>query len=168
MGTLLSSPFTGYLFVLRTRGRRSGRMREVPLGYVIIDGNLYCAAGWGDGTSWLKNIEANPTVEAVLPGRTFNGTAVRVTDPAEWTRAYRRLIASFGVLGRLMVGDITRLDDATLLAEHASIPIVRIQPSGVMPGALDPGGRFWVVPLVGAVLVAAAGALWRRPRPSRR
>jgi hypothetical protein len=33
LGRLVSNPLTGYLMILRTRGRKSGEMRDAPLGY---------------------------------------------------------------------------------------------------------------------------------------
>jgi deazaflavin-dependent oxidoreductase (nitroreductase family) len=145
-GALLSNPLTGYLMVLRTRGRRTGLTRAAPLGYVVLDGAIYCCAGFGERTAWFRNVLADPVVEVVLPGRTLRGTAVPVRVPDEWTRAYRALVASLGVVGRLTVGDLHGLDDAELLARHGGVPLVRITPSAFVPGPLDPGGRFWLIP----------------------
>jgi hypothetical protein len=64
------------------------------------------------------------------------------------------LIASLGVVGRLTVGDVRGLDDAELHAAHGGIPLVRITPSSFIPGPLDPGGRFWLVPWVAATVLA--------------
>lgn len=165
LGALVSNPLTGYLLVLRTRGRRTGLMRAAPLGYVVLDGAIYCCAGFGETTAWYRNVLADPSVELVLPGRTFRGAAVPVSAPDEWIRAYRALIASLGVVGRLTVGDVRRLDDAELLAAHGGIPLVRITPSAFVPGPLDPGGRFWLVPWVGSAVLAV---LLGRRRPRRR
>ena len=110
------------MLLLRTRGRRTGLRRDVPLGYVIRDGVVYCVAGYGAQTPWFRNLLADPEVEVVLPGRTIRGRAEPVVDPVTWLRAYRALIASFGLVGRLVVSDPSRLDDATLLATHGSLP----------------------------------------------
>jgi len=151
-GVLFSNPLTGYLVVLRTHGRRTGLIRDAPLGYVVLDGAIYCCAGFGESTAWYRNVLADPWVEVVLPGRTLRGVATPVTAPDEWIRAYRALIASLGVIGRLTVGEVRGLDDAGLLAAHGGIPLVRIVPSAFVPGSLDPGGRFWLVPWAAAVL----------------
>ena len=157
-GALASNPLTGYLLVLRTRGRRTGLVRAAPLGYVVLDGAIYCCAGFGETTAWYRNVLADSSVEVVLPGRTLRGTAVPVSAPDEWIRAYRALIASLGVVGRWTVGDVRRLDDAELVAAHGGIPLVRITPSAFVLGPLDPGGRFWLVPwLASAVLTWRLG-----------
>ena len=161
-GAVASNPLTGYLMVLRTRGRRTGLIREAPLGYVILDGAVYCCAGFGETTAWYRNILADPTVEVVLPGRALRGIATPVTDRAEWIEAYRALIHSLGVVGRLTVGDVRALDDEALLAGHGAIPLVRIQPTDFLPGPLDPGGRFWIAPVVAIAAGAVALGLARR------
>lgn len=168
LGPLIGNPVTGHIMLLRTRGRRSGLVREAPLGYVIRDGSVYCVAGYGAATPWVRNLEADPSVEVVLPTRTLKGRAAIVTDDGEWLGAYRALIRSFGLLGRCIVeGDPTTLDDATVLATHRSLPVVRIRPAGterpLEPGAWDPGGRGWLVANLAALLAtAAAFALSRR------
>ena len=165
-GALISNPLSGYLMVLRTRGHRTGRTREAPLGYVIRDGSIYCCAGFGEATAWYQNVLATDAVEVVLPGRTFTGRAAKVTDPEEWIGAYRALIGSLGLVSRAAMGDLRRLDDATLRERHRAIPLVRITPTGIVSGELDPGGRFWVVALATWLMVPATIARWlRRRRP---
>lgn len=169
-GWLVGNPLTGHLMLLRTRGHRSGRIREAPLGYVIGDGAVYCVAGYGASTSWLRNLIADPSVEVVLPTRRFRGTAEPVTDPDEWLATYRALIASFGLIGRTIVGDVRTTDEAELLERHRSLPVVRIRPiegeAAVAGGPFDPGGLGWLLPCGATVAVAFAG--WRWWRTTRR
>jgi deazaflavin-dependent oxidoreductase (nitroreductase family) len=174
LGPLIGNPVTGHIMLLRTRGRRSGLLREAPIGYVIRDGAVYCVAGYGAATPWIRNLEADPWVEVVLPTRAVRGRAEVVTDDAEWLGAYRALIASFGLLGRCIVeGDPTTLDDATVLATHRALPVVRIRPakheSSLEPGAWDPDGRGWLVAnlvaLLATVVLAVTFSRFRRRRP---
>jgi deazaflavin-dependent oxidoreductase (nitroreductase family) len=169
-GPLIGNPLTGHIMLLRTRGRRSGLVREAPLGYVIRDGAVYCVAGYGAATPWIKNLEADASVEVVLPTRTFRGRAEVVTDDSEWLRAYRALIASFGLVGHIVDGDPSRLDDATLLATHRSLPVVRISPPDpddpLVSGPWDPGGWGWLASNL--VALAAAGVAVAIARVMRR
>jgi deazaflavin-dependent oxidoreductase (nitroreductase family) len=167
LGAFISNPLSGYLMVLRTRGRRTGKLREAPVGYVVRDGSIYCCAGFGESTAWYRNLLADPAVEIVLPGRTLTGLAAPVTDPEEWVRAYRALIDSLGLVSRLVMGDLRRIDDETLRRRHAAIPLVRIRPTGLIPGDLDPGGRFWLVSLA-AWLALPTVIAWRAKRPRAR
>jgi deazaflavin-dependent oxidoreductase (nitroreductase family) len=155
LGWLFGNPLTGYLMLLRTRGRRTGLLREAPLGYVIDAGAVYCVAGYGEPTPWYRNLVAAPAVEVVLPTRRLRGIAEPVADDAEWLRAYRSLIASFGLVGRAVVGDVRRLDDAELLARHRSLPVVRIRPAPdeppIVAGPFDPGHLGWLLPSIATV-----------------
>lgn len=171
-GRLIGTAVTPQLMLLRTRGRRSGLVREAPLGYVIRDGFVYVVAGCGVGTPWYLNLLDNPTVEVVLPGRTIRGIAEPVTDDAEWLRSYRLLIGSFGVIGRVVEGDPSRMDDTTLLATHGVLPVVRIralEPTGlIISGPWDPGGHgrllVWTA-TVGALGLATLTRRRRNPEP---
>jgi deazaflavin-dependent oxidoreductase (nitroreductase family) len=163
-GWTMGSPLGGWYLLLRTRGRRSGLLREAPLGYVIRDGAAYCVAGYGAATPWYLNLVADPSVEVILPVGRFHGRAEPVTDPAEWLGAYRALIASFGFLGRTIVGDAMDLDDAALLARHGVLPMIRITPGpgerALVSGAFDPGGRGWLIPYGAQVAVVLLKIVW--------
>ena len=163
-GWLVGNPLTGHVMLLRTRGRRSGLLREAPLGYVVRDGAVYCVAGYGEPTPWFRNLVADPGVEVILPTRRFKGRAEPVTDPGEWLATYRALIASFGLVGRAVVGNIRHLDDATLLDRHRSLPVVRIRPrygdAPLVAGPFDPGGAGWILPYGATVAVGVLGVRW--------
>lgn len=172
LGWLVGSPLTGHIMVLRTRGRRSGRVREAPLGYVIRDGAVYCVAGYGRPTPWFRNLMADPAVEVILPTRRFRGVAAPVDRRDEWLAAYRALIASFGVVGRAVVGDIQRMGDAELLARHRVLPVVRIRPVDgeppVTPGAFDPGGHGWLISWAATIAALIVLGSWTGRRASGR
>jgi deazaflavin-dependent oxidoreductase (nitroreductase family) len=166
LGPFLATPLTGSLMVLRTRGRRSGRVRDVPLGYVIKDGSVYFCAGFGRPTHWLHNIEADPNVEVLLPGGAFAGVAEEVTDRDEWAPAMRALLVSLGVIGRMTLGDVRGTSDEELWALAGGIPLVRVRVTGIGSGPFDPGGLGWVIPtaITAAWLVSRASRLARRGR----
>jgi deazaflavin-dependent oxidoreductase (nitroreductase family) len=154
LGSLFSNPLTGCQLVLRTTGRRTGRRRQVALGYTILDGAIYVAAGWGVATRWYGNLVAEPRVEVVLPdGTALAGVAETVTDPVEHLRAWRRLVADLGVIGRGFVVDPRTASDELLREKTAGIPLVRIRPTGIAAGPSDPGGLGWVV--LGALTLGA-------------
>jgi deazaflavin-dependent oxidoreductase (nitroreductase family) len=145
LGPLFSTPLTGSLMVLRTTGRRTGRRRETPLGYAIVDGAVYCCAGFGRTTSWLRNLDTDPRVEVVLPTAAFSGVAETVTDEAEWDRVFPAYARAMGIVGRLTLGDIDTIDAARRLELRRSLPLVRIRPTGIAAGPADPGGALWVL-----------------------
>lgn len=144
LGPLHANPLTGSWMLLRTTGRRTGQSREVALGYAILDGAVYCSAGFGSRTQWYLNLLADPRVEVVLPGGAFAGVAVAVTDPVELDRAWRALIRALGVLGRAFVCAPDAAPDE-LLVKTANLPLIRIRPVGLAGGPADPGGWLWVM-----------------------
>lgn len=166
LGPLFANPLTGSLMVLRTRGRRSGLRRDAPLGYVILDGCVYFCAGFGRPTQWLRNIEADPRVELLLPAGAVAGTAEDVTDPAEWARAMRALLGSMGIIGRATVGDVRRASDEGLIALAGGLPLVRVRVTGLGSGPFDPGGMGWLVPTVISVVLIVSWASWLLRRGS--
>ncbi len=164
LGPLHANPLTGSWMLLRTTGRRSGQPREVALGYAILDGAVYCCAGFGGATHWYRNLLAEPRVEVMLPGAAFAGLAEPVTDPAELDLAWRALIRALGLLGRGLVC----AHDApaeVLSAKTANLPLVRIRPVGIAVGPADPGGWLWVtLTAVGIAWLVARVRAGRRPR----
>jgi deazaflavin-dependent oxidoreductase (nitroreductase family) len=142
LGPLHANPLTGSWMLLRTTGRRTGLKREVALGYAILDGAVYCSAGFGPRTHWYRNLLLEPRVEVVLLGGTFAGLAEEVTDPVELDRAWRALIRSLGVLGRAFVCGPDAAPDK-LIAKTANLPLVRIRLVGIAGGPAGPGGWLW-------------------------
>jgi deazaflavin-dependent oxidoreductase (nitroreductase family) len=167
LGPLLSTPVAGSLMLLRTTGRTTGLRREVPLGYLIADGAVYCCAGMGSGAAWYRNLCADPRVDVILPTVAISGIAETVTDHAEWERIFPRLIRALGVVGRLTLGDVDAADGARRDALRSTLPLVRIRPTGLAAGPADPGGRMWVV--VQALVLVLVGRFviaLRRRTPS--
>lgn len=146
LGPLCNTPLTGSLMVLRTRGRASGLWRDAPLAYLILDGQVYCTAGFGYRTQWVRNIQADPRVQVLLPTIAVTGVAEEVTDPAEWCRGMRDLLGSMGIISRPMIGDVRRASDEGLRAMAGGLPLFRIRVTGLGVGPFDPGGRGWVLP----------------------
>ena len=167
LGPIFSNPLTGSLMVLRTRGRRSGRWRSAPLGYVIRDGSVYCCAGFGRATDWLRNLEADPHVELILPGRTVSGFAQVVRDQDELAPAMRALLVSMAVISRPMLGDLGRASDAEIRALADALPLVRIRVTGLAAGPWDPGGTGWML-TTGLCAIGVARWVYGRFRPSAR
>ena len=148
LGRYMSNPLTGYLMILRTRGRKSGQMRDAPLGYAIVGDAVYCMAGFGRQTHWFKNIQADPKVEVILPARSFSGIAEEVTDDAERLRVLPPLLRSMGVVaGAMGMGNTRQMTPQEISAKCDGLPLVRMRATGIAAGPEDPGGWFWAVPV---------------------
>ncbi len=165
LGMYMSNPVTGYMMMLRTRGRRSGEMRDAPLGYVIVGDAVYCMAGFGARTNWLLNVKADPRVEVILPGRSFSGLAEEVTDKAERQAVLPPLLRSMGVIvGALGMGNPWKMEPHEIVRKCEGLPLVRVRATGIAAGPQDPGGRYWIV----ALIVSAVGLVWLLRRGGRK
>ena len=168
LGPLFATPGAGSILLLRTRGRRSGLVREAPLGYVLRDGSIYVCAGFGRRTAWLANIGADPAVEVVLPGARVAGTAEEVIDRAEYDAVLPELIRALGIVGRATVPSALEPGGGDMDRWFATMPLVRIRVTGMLDGPCDPGGRGLIaiaaadVALVGLAIAAVRGVRRRR------
>jgi len=168
LGRYVSNPLTGYLMILRTRGRKSGVMRDAPLSYTVVGEHVYCIAGFGRRTHWFQNVLADPHVEVILPGRSFSGLAEKVTDPDERRRVLPPLLRSMGVVaGMVGFGNPWRDTPEEIERKCEGMPLVRVRATGIAAGPEDPGGRYWVVPLAASATVGAWWFCGRRRRFSR-
>ena len=155
LGRYMSNPLTGYLMILRTRGRKSGEMRDAPLGYTIVGNRVYCVAGFGRPTHWFQNVLADPNVEVILPSRAFSGMAEEVTDPDERRRVLAPLLRSMGVVaGMVGMGNPWRDSPEEIERKCEGMPLVRVEATGIAVGPEDPGGRYWIVPLAASAVLA--------------
>jgi len=156
-GPLLSTPVTGSILLLRTTGRKSGLVREAPLGYTVIDGRVVVVAGYGRKAHWFRNAMADPEVEVLLPGALIAGRTDEITEPDQRRAAFRALIASMGVVGRLTLGDVRGKSDAEVDTLAQAFPILAITPTAVRTGPFDPGGMGTRINAALWGLLAAAG-----------
>ena len=66
--------------VLETVGRRSGRPRQVPLGFAAEGDTVWIVAEHGHRADYIRNLQANPRVRVLLRGRWRAGTAAVLAD----------------------------------------------------------------------------------------
>ena len=46
----------GRIMVIKHRGRKSGKEYLTPVNYAIVDGEIYCTAGFGSISDWYRNM----------------------------------------------------------------------------------------------------------------
>jgi len=145
LGSLIVNPFTGYIMVIKTVGRKSGQVRYAPVNYALLDGYVYCLAGYGRGADWYLNVLAQPTVELLMPGGVIRGLAEPVTEHHERLRSLRQILKNGGFAGFLFGFNPYTAPDEMLLLKCQNAPLLRIRPAGVRSGPSDPGGWQWVL-----------------------
>ncbi|MBI2942058.1 MAG: nitroreductase family deazaflavin-dependent oxidoreductase [Chloroflexi bacterium] len=159
LGPFIGNPFTGYIMVLKARGWKTGRVRHTPLNYAIVDGQVYCLAGFGRAAHWYRNLRADPHVEILLPSGPLSGVVEEVADPDESARAVRQILKNGGFAGFFLGFNPFTAPDEVLRERTRGLPVLRIRPTGVGSGAGDPGGWLWIV-----VALVLAWPLLRRLR----
>jgi deazaflavin-dependent oxidoreductase (nitroreductase family) len=109
----------GRIMVIKHRGRKSGKEYLTPVNYALVDGEIYCTAGFGSLSDWYRNMLVNPQVELWLPDSKRAACAEDISDSPNRLFLLRQvLIASgfaastFGGLNPRKVND-EELDKAT-------------------------------------------------------
>jgi len=153
LGAAVVSPFAGYIMVLSTIGHRTGRLRRTPVNYALIDGDVYCIAGFGSVAHWARNLAAIPEAEVQLPAGRLWGCVEVLTKEADRLRVGRQILKNAGFAGFLFGYNAFTISDEKLARGIADAPVLRITPSRVLSGTFDPGGRGWIGATVGWVLL---------------
>ena len=153
LGSFVGNPITGYIMVLKTIGRKTGKERYVPVNYAIMDGNIYCMAGFGKDTHWYRNLQSQANIEIILPSGPLSGAAEDATNSEEAIHVLRQLLKNAGFAGFFAGFNPYAISDAELREKTKEFPLIRIRPTGVGSGAGDAGGWLWVLILVLSVFV---------------
>jgi deazaflavin-dependent oxidoreductase (nitroreductase family) len=74
----------GFIVLLTTTGRKSGKKRVTPLQYEKIGADYYLGAARGLKADWVRNIQSNPQVELRVGAKHVQATAEIVTDPSRF------------------------------------------------------------------------------------
>ena len=93
----ISSPLTSFFLrhgapmgpntVMTVRGRKSGRMLEVPVGVLRLDGHMWVMGAYGD-VNWVRNLRAAGQANIRLNGQTQPVSAIEL-DQAQATSFFR-------------------------------------------------------------------------------
>lgn len=174
LGRLMAGRRRGYVMVLVTTGRKTGRRRLAPMNFDEDPGVVYCLAGFGRRTHWLVNLLADPTCELWLPdGRRLNGSGEMVVEEAERIALIRRLLVRAGFATRLAepgIDPVTAPDDiiAGLGARYGGrYEAIRITLESPVKGPGGPGDPKWMATAAGVIALLIVGRRGRRRRRPR-
>lgn len=143
-GPFFGNPLSGYILVLKTIGRKSGKARYVPLNYAIHKGDVYCISGGRKTSDWYRNLHANPEIEMTLPGGALYARMDEICDPDEKGLIARQVLKNAGFAGFFEGYNPWRISDEELKHKIADLPVLRFHPLGVGNGASDMGGWAWI------------------------
>lgn len=146
----------GQYMVLTHTGRKTGLRRQTPVNFACVDGEIYCAAGFGAVSDWYRNLQAYPQVEIWLPDGWWRAVAEEVTDPQVRPALMRQVIVGSGFAGRLAGLDPYRMSDEALTAATADYRLVHLRRTAPRTGPGGPGDLAWVWPLATILLLPLA------------
>ena len=160
LGPILGSPVGGYIMVIKTRGHLSGLTRYTPVNYAIADGCVYCVAGFGQISHWVKNLNAEAQAELLLPAGAVACTTEMVNEPAEKIRMFRRVLINSG-FAAFVFGGINPfgISEDRLRKLAGDYQVFRFRPQGLGSGPADAGGWLWIWPAF--MLIALIWLLYR-------
>ena len=161
LGSWMKWPeLSGAIMVIKHTGRKTGLTRFTPVNYAVVDGDIFCTAGFGRVCDWYSNLMAIPQVEIWLPDGRWAGVADDVSDSKDRGALLRQVIIASGFAGPLFGADPKKLTDADFEKLMDSYRLIRIQRKGAVTGPGGPGDLAWVWPLSTFILLL----LWFRRR----
>ena len=101
----------GRIMVIKHKGRKSGRDYLTPVNYAIVNGEIYCTAGFGSISDWYRNMQVNPEIELWLPKGKRKARAEDVSDSPKRLFLLRQVIIGSGFAGPLFGVNQKKLND---------------------------------------------------------
>lgn len=144
--------FGGYVMVIKHTGRKTGLLRYTPVNYALVDGDIYCTAGFGRISDWYRNIIANPVVEVWLPDGRWAGVAEDASEATNSASLLRQVIIGSGFAGPLFGVHPDRMTDEELQRLLETYRLIRIRRTGAVTGPGGPGDLAWIWPALTFVL----------------
>lgn len=126
--------FGGFILLLTTTGRKSGKPRHTPLEYRREEGSgcPVIMAGWGGNTDWKRNIQADPHVQVQIGRRKYAALAEPLSDAevAAWLAEVLRLNPRSSRIWSRWAGQPVSLDDPQSVDRAAGFfPSFRLIPA---------------------------------------
>ncbi len=153
---------SGRIMVLTHIGRKTGLQRRTPVNYALVDGEVYCTAGFGATSDWYRNIIAHPNVQVWLPNGWWEGIAEEIVDPAARVTLLRQVLVASGWAAYADGLDPYRMTDDEIGTATASYRLLHIRRVAPRTGPGGPGDLAWVWPLATTILLLFL--LFRRKR----
>lgn len=138
---------TGRIMVLVHTGRKSNKRYRTPVNYAIVNGDVYCTAGFGQVSDWYRNVIANPQVEVWLPEGWWVGVAEDISSDQKRIPLLREVIVASGFAGRMAGLDAVAMTDEEFDEATESYRLIRIRRTVARTGPGGPGDLAWLWPL---------------------
>lgn len=104
----------GRIAVIKHRGRKSGKEYLTPVNYALIDGEIYCMAGFGSVSDWYRNMLVYPEVEIWLPEGKHLVCSEEISNAPNRLFLTRQIAIASGFAALLLGINIRKLSDEQL------------------------------------------------------
>jgi len=158
------SRFGGRIMVITHTGRKSGARRRTPVNYAVVNGEIYCIAGFGAVSDWFRNIKANPQIEIWLPSGWWAGIAKEVTDEQIRITLIRAVLRSSGYAAQAFGMDPSTMTNEALEKAARGYRLVHINRTLARTGPGGPGEFSWIWPLAAMFLLPVTLILYLQRR----
>ena len=148
LGPVMVNPLSGYIMVMKTIGRKSGKVRYAPVNYAIWKGKIYCISGGRENSDWFKNLKATKEIEVILPGGAIFGSVNPETESVDRLQIIRRILQNAGFAGFFEGYNPWKIPDDALAEKTADFPLIEITPIGIGNAAVDPNGWSWILSIL--------------------
>jgi deazaflavin-dependent oxidoreductase (nitroreductase family) len=145
--------YIGQIMVLTHTGRKTSAKRQTPVNYAILDGEVYCTAGFGSIADWYRNILKDPKVELWLPDGWWQGVAEDASNSPRRNEIMRQVLIASGFAARAFGMDPKTIGDAELAAATTEYKLIRIHRTAACTGPGGPGELAWIWPLATFILL---------------
>ncbi len=159
----------GQIMVIAHTGRKTELKRYTPLNFAIVEGELYCTAGFGRIADWYRNMMANPNVEVWLPGGLWQsgdswwaGVAEDISDAEDRLPLLRQVLIGSGFAAYAAGINPIEMSNEDLDAASREYRLIHIKRVEALTGPGGPGELAWVWPVAAMILLPLA--LFRRRR----
>jgi len=152
----------GQIMVITHTGRKSGRKYRTPVNFAILDGDVYCIAGFGVIADWYRNLLVNPETELWLPDGWWKGVAEDISQADNRPQIMRAVVTASGFAGPMFGVDPKKLDDESLAKVTKNYQVIRIQRTEPRTGPGGPGDLGWVWQI--ATLILLPMVIFRKKR----
>ncbi len=118
----------GRIMVIKHRGRRSGREYLTPVNYALVEGEIYCTAGFGSISDWYRNMLVYPRVELWLPEGKRMSCAEDVSNSQMRLYLLRQVLIASGFAAPMFGINPRKLSDEQLDRVSKEYRIVHFTP----------------------------------------
>ena len=144
----------GRIMVLSHIGRKSGLKHHTPVNYTILNGDIFCVAGFGNIADWYRNIINNPEVEVWLPPNSWwEGVGKDISESQDRLPILRQVLIASGFAARAFGINPYTISDENLEELCKEYRLLRISRKAPLTGTGGPGDQAWVWPRAVAILL---------------